>query len=111
MSLRSRVFDWFVRLLSMDDIPGPQESWQANLIQSGENLYFANLDSTCFDMCHYNVSEQRLWLHFRKSEPHYRFDGVPLEIFKAFMQASSHGVFYHKNIKGRYRATEFSDPR
>lgn len=32
----------------------------------------------------------------------YRYDGVPANVHAGLMSASSHGSYFHENIKGRY---------
>ena len=32
----------------------------------------------------------------------YQYSGVPEDVYKALMEASSHGSFFHRNIKGKY---------
>ncbi len=49
----------------------------------------------------YDVETQTLEVEFLHGGI-YQYFGVPVEIYEAFMGASSHGQFFHYNIKNHY---------
>lgn len=49
----------------------------------------------------YDPATQTMEIEF-KSGAVYRYDGVPRAVHAGLMGASSHGSYFHHNIKGRY---------
>ena len=50
----------------------------------------------------FDASTRTLEIEFQDGSI-YQYDGVPPAIHAALMQASSHGSYFHRSIKERYR--------
>jgi len=53
----------------------------------------------------YDSKSQTLEIEFHSGSIYQYFD-VPESIYNALMSASSHGSFFHRHIKGRFRWTK-----
>lgn len=51
----------------------------------------------------YDPGIHRMYIDFRDSFPQYTFCGVPENVFRDFVNASSVGGYYHRHIRGRYQ--------
>lgn len=49
----------------------------------------------------YDQASQTLEIEFHSGRV-YQYYGVPLSVYTGLMNASSHGTFFHRFIKGRY---------
>ena len=50
----------------------------------------------------YDASTETLEIEFNDGGV-YQYDSVPQSEYDGLMSASSHGKYFHRNIKGRYR--------
>jgi len=55
----------------------------------------------------YDAKSQTLEIEFLSSGV-YQYYNVSASLYQEFMRASSHGTFFHQNIKGRYGDTKVS---
>lgn len=50
----------------------------------------------------YDLNSSTLEIKFR-SGGLYQYYNVPMSVYDGLMSASSHGKYFHRNIKGKYR--------
>ena len=62
-----------------------------------------HLNSSAIRAADYDSASRRMYLWFTNNGP-YTFFGVPENIFRGLISASSAGSYYNSNIKGRYSA-------
>lgn len=55
----------------------------------------------------YDAGTQTLEIEFHGGGV-YQYYGVSMSLYGDFMRASSHGTFFHQNIRGRYGDTKVS---
>ena len=60
------------------------------------------LNSTAIEWTSYDEHSRRMQIKFRSGTRVYDFCNVPESLFYEFINASSHGDFYHARIKDRY---------
>ena len=58
--------------------------------------------STCFKQVGYDVQSQTLYLVFRTTGAMYRYTGFPQEAWDSFINDSSLGGHFNRQIKGKY---------
>jgi lysyl-tRNA synthetase, class II len=64
-------------------------------------MLFTDVDSTVLASVAYDAPTQRLWLEFRSHTLYCYFD-VPPSVYQDLMVAPSKGVFFNRNIQGRF---------
>jgi hypothetical protein len=57
--------------------------------------------SSAINAIRYQPKGRRLLVTFVSSKT-YAYEGVPEELYDAFLAAPSHGVFFNENIRDRY---------
>ena len=60
------------------------------------------LDSSVFTSAAYSPSRRMLYLRFTSGEIYQYFD-VPVEEYRAFLVADSHGRYFSSHIRDKYR--------
>lgn len=53
----------------------------------------------------YDYDTQELYITFIKGDT-YKYDNVPEQVFKEFLEASSVGKYYISNIRGQYTSNK-----
>lgn len=53
----------------------------------------------------YDYDTQELYITFIKGDT-YKYDNVPEQVFKEFLEASSVGKYYINNIRGQYTSNK-----
>lgn len=53
----------------------------------------------------YDYDTQELYITFTKGDT-YKYDNVPEQVFKEFLEASSVGKYYISNIRGQYTSNK-----
>lgn len=66
-------------------------------------IEWVRVRSTAISQVGYDNETKRMYVDFHDSRPQYEFCGVPEQVFKDFVSASSVGTFYHRNIKDHYQ--------
>ena len=56
----------------------------------------------------YDDASSKLEIEFHSDNSIYQYYGVPKIEYDELMSASSHGKYFHKNIKNRYRYEKIS---
>lgn len=62
---------------------------------------YESLNSSVFDGCYYNVGGRTLELFFSDGG-FYEYYNVPISVFIAFLNASSHGRYFNSHIRNKY---------
>ena len=60
-----------------------------------------SVESSNISYIGYNYDTQELYITFVKGD-NYKYDNVPEQVFKEFLEASSVGKYYIANIRGQY---------
>ncbi len=63
------------------------------------------MPSTAIRSIFYDPDRQRLWVTFITGR-RYVYESVPPDVFAAFTQASSRGIFFNTEIRDRYSYRE-----
>lgn len=63
-----------------------------------------NVQSSNIVSVGYDADDSMLEIEFKEGKV-YQFNNVPEHIYEEFMSASSHGVYFHENIKNKYSYT------
>lgn len=93
---------------SCDDLPVQFSSYdQAQEMVKGSRFRFSEhintAESSWIDSAsYYSCDGKTGYFIFYTIGRSYIYDKMPLEIWEGFKQASSHGSYYNKHIKGRY---------
>ncbi|WP_407665223.1 KTSC domain-containing protein [Microbulbifer elongatus] len=65
-------------------------------------IEWSHVQSSAIRRVGYNSKSMQMYIDFEDSDPVYTFCHVPEYIFRAFINASSVGQYYHQYIKDRY---------
>ena len=65
-------------------------------------MYMQLVDSSNIAAIGYDEEKKELYIEFKSNGVTYKYEKVPEEVYRAFMDAPSQGKFFHANIKGIY---------
>lgn len=71
-------------------------------IIGGRMTEWVNVQSTAIRRVGYDSSSSTLYIDFTSSTPIYEYHGVPITVFREFINAPSVGRYYHSRIEHRY---------
>jgi len=63
---------------------------------------WVSVRSTAIRKVGYDSNTNMMYIDFEDSDPYYTYCGVPENIFRQFVSASSVGRYYHQYIKDQY---------
>ena len=66
------------------------------------------VESSNIDAVKYDAEEEALYVVFSNGS-HYRYYGVPAEVFEEFMGAESKGKFFHANIRSDFPCMQIEE--
>lgn len=95
-SFRERVSDWFTDMLGIDGGGGPA------LQTDEEGFVWQDVSSSNVESIGWNPDTHELRIKFGVSKPttEYRYPDFPVDVYHAFLSASSKGTFVWESIRG-----------
>lgn len=66
-------------------------------------MEWIKVSSDAIDRVGYDSAARRMYIDFHDSTPQYTYCGVPEQVFRELVNASSVGSYFHRHVRDRYR--------